>query len=144
MIQVKYSGILFWMTIFAIINVAVSDGTSPSKNHATGPIVAVAVASACLATAANARQRRSFRKCNHVESYNNDSVNDNDDDESSQPFWSASLAKDWMTENAKQINQQVVLSPDKLFFIPMVKHYLSCVRQMMASRYFICALAAYA
>jgi len=39
--------ILFWMTIFAIIQVAVADGTSPSEK-AIGPIIAVAAAAAAM------------------------------------------------------------------------------------------------
>ena len=39
--------ILFWMTIFATIQVAVADGTSPNENQTIGPIIAVAAAAGC-------------------------------------------------------------------------------------------------
>ena len=46
-INMQLSSILFWMTIFVLIDVAAADGTSLSNNHATGSIVALA--SACIA-----------------------------------------------------------------------------------------------
>jgi len=48
-ITMQLSSILFWMTIFVLIDVAAADGTSLSNNHATGSIVALA--SACIAAA---------------------------------------------------------------------------------------------
>ena len=79
-ITMQLSSILFWMTIFVLIDVAAADGTSLSNNHATGSIVALA--SACITAAtAVAPPRRSDRERSNVTLYNVDCDNeDNDDD----------------------------------------------------------------
>jgi hypothetical protein len=78
-LPVQLSSILFWMTIFAIINVAVADGTSSNKNHGTGTIAAVASA-VCLA-AASSRPHRAVRNRETVYNYGDYDDDEDDDDD---------------------------------------------------------------